>query len=127
MQTIALTTSPQVEIISAYATTNQTLPAVSASPGWYVLGAFFMPVTHDVRLETIGVVSHAGLTLRVRLFDLTEAKPISGTLVELTELVDTRRRSGLVNLKGNRAYQVQAECIGGGPSGFAVVKTATLV
>ncbi len=123
-QTIAVTESPMVEIISAFAVANQLIEAVAEEPGWYVLGAFFMPLTSQARLEAIGLVSEAGITMRARLFDLTEIAPVSGTVVVIEETVDTRKRSGSVELHGGRIYQMQCEVIG--DEGFGVLRNLML-
>jgi hypothetical protein len=121
---IGLSAGTTVEIISAYTATNQQLPAVPAEPGWYVVGTFYLPISARARLEIIGSVSDAGLTLRGRIFDMTDGAEISGSHAETSSVLDDRETSGFVDLTGGRVYQIQAEVIG--PSGFGCVKSATL-
>jgi len=129
MQTIGLTTSTQVEVISAYTATNQTISAVAAEPGWYVIGAFFLSIdVEDAQLEAIGAVSDPSLVMNVRLFDMTDGEPVSGAQVSLSSMLDTRVLSGLFSLSGQRTYQMQAETIGGsGGTLFGTLKAATLL
>lgn len=125
MRTIALTSGQTVEIISSFAATNKSIPAVSASPGWHVVGSFRVPVEAKGRLDVVGIVSSGSLTMRVRLFDLTTAGVVAGSLSELASAtVDTYARSGTFVIPGGRLYQVQAEVTGG--AGFGVLKSAQL-
>lgn len=125
-QTIGLTPEPQIEIISCYAATNQQIEAVSATPGWFVVGAFYLNVSVDTgRLQIIGAVSDTDNDLNARLFDLTTGQVVANSAVKIEEMIDTVDHSGVVSLVGGHLYQIQAEVIG--PSGFGVLKTATLV
>lgn len=124
---VGATTSPQVEVLSAYAATNQTVAAVAATPGWNVIGAFFMPGTALVRLDLFGSVSDAALSMRARLFDLSTAQPVSGSTVTITSLTDVRKLSAQFSLTGNRTYQIQLEVTGGsGGAFFGSAKSASI-
>lgn len=125
MQSIATTTGARVEVISAYAATNQTVDAVDEVSAWNVIGSFYLPLTTSARVELVGLVSGAPLVLSMRLFDLTAAAPVSGTTVAVDGTAEERAVSGTVQLQGGRIYQFQAEVLGA--SGFGVVKNATLV
>lgn len=125
-QTIGLTTENQVEVISAYTATNQQLRSVATTPGWYVVGSFYLPISSPARLEAIGLVSAAGITLRVRLFDLVACAPVDNSTVEIVAMkIDTRVVSESIDLIGKRLYQIQAEVVGA--EGFGVVAAATLI
>lgn len=126
MRTIALTQSPQIEVISAFSAANQQVPAVNGASGWFVIGSFYIPITSLVKLEVVGLVSDAGLTMNVRLFDMTSAAPVSGTAVDVTALVDQRVVSGRVELAGGRLYQFQAQALSAS-NVFGVVKSAALI
>lgn len=126
---IKQTSSAEVEVISAYSAPNTFLAGVAATPGWHVVGSFFVALAaEDVRLEAIGIVSDASLRMRVRLFDLKDLEVLDGSLTILESLVDARATSGLFDLPGARTYQIQAEVIGGaGDTLFGVLKSATLI
>jgi hypothetical protein len=106
-------------IVTAYTASAQVIPAVAASPGWQVIGAFFLPLACDVRLEAIMSVSDASLVMRVRLFDLVTNAEISGSYAVTSSTVPgTRALSGALSLAGNQSYQIQAECVGGVDAGL---------
>lgn len=120
--------APLVEIISGYASAQEDLLAVAATPGWHVVGAFFLKVTTPVRLQVVGSVSHPSLALRSRVFDLADAAPVSGSEVSLVSLVDARAISGSFTLQGGRVYQFQSEAVGSeGADRFGTVKVAEMV
>ena len=126
LQTLGLTTELKVEIISAYASSMVPLSSVTATPGWFVVGAFSMPVDSDAALEAIGSVAAAGAHLHVRLYDVTAAAVITGSIIDITGLVSTRGVSGVFSLDGGHLYQIQAEVIFG-TSTFGVVYEASLL
>ncbi len=127
MQTIPVTDAPVVEIISAYAASNQQLPAVEEPPAWVIIGGFYMPRTATIRLEVIGVVSDGSVALTVRLFDVAGAAPVTGsTTAPIDGTTDERQLSGAFELTGGKVYQVQAQCIGGEDE-FGIIRTATLI
>ncbi len=129
MQGFALTTEQIIEVLSVYATAEQYIDAVAATPGWYVIGGFSMPASADVRVDLIGSVSAASLTVRVRLFCVTTGAvgAVSGSEAQLSSTLDTQAFSGVVSLVGGRAYQLQAEVTGfAGAIYFGVVRRATL-
>lgn len=129
MQGLALTPEQIIEILSVYATAEEYIDAVAATPGWTVIGAFAMPATADVLVDLVGLVSDASLTLRVRLYCTTPGAVgvVSGSTAQLTSTTDLQVGSGVVSLTGGRAYQFQAEVTGAAGSGFfGVVRRATL-
>ncbi len=93
--------------------------AVTATPGWYVVGSFYAESGSTVTIETIGCVSDSGLALNMRLFDVTDRLPVSGSTSQITATTDARVESAPVALQVGHQYQMQAECIG--LSGFGVV------
>lgn len=125
MQSIGVTDSAVVEIISAYAANNQLLAAVASPPAWYVVGAFFLPASAEVKLEAIGAVSTDGNVMTLRLFDMKDIEPLTGSLVQIDTVADARVVSGRFDVIGGRLYQIQAQVIGA--SGFGVMRTATLL
>ena len=129
MQGFALTPEQIIEILSVYATADQQILAVATTPGWYVIGAFTMPATAEVVVDILGSVSDAALSLRVRLYCLTAGHigPVSGSTAQLSNVVDSPAKSGLITIEGGRQYQFQAEVTGGvRDDKFAVVRRATL-
>jgi len=129
MSGIGVTGGAQVEIISAWTMSNEIVLAVAADPGWYVKGSFKPNVsTDEARLQLIGSVSDASLTLKVRIFDITAGAPVDGTLIQLSSLVDVEAVSAVFPLVGGRTYQVQAEVVGNaGDAYFGVMRSATLI
>jgi hypothetical protein len=129
MQGFALTTEQIYELLSVYATADQTIDAVAATPGWHVIGAFMMPATYGVRVDALGSVSDAALTMRVRLFDITPGSlgPVSGSEASTTSRTDVRFYGGSIELMGGHTYQFQAEVTGGaGSSLYGAMRRATL-
>ena len=126
MRTIALTQTPQIEVISAVSAANQSVPSVNGASGWFVVGSLYIPVTAAARLEVVGIVSGAGLVMNARLFDMSLAAPVGGTDVNIDALIDQRVASGRVELQGGHIYQFQAQLLTETPA-FGIVKTATLV
>lgn len=128
MQGFALTETAEIEVLAAYSAPQQAIAAVAASPGWYVVGAFFLQTSATLKLELVGAVSHASLTMRARVFDLTSNQPVSGISVSIsgaTSTTDQKVLSGPAPLTGNRTYQIQAEVTGNaGGSYFGVVRSA---
>ena len=127
MQGLELTTEQIIEILSVYATAEQYLEAVAATPGWNVIGAFTMPASAELRVDMIGSVSDAGLALRVRLYDITAGSvgAVSGSTAQLNSTTDTQAYSGVVELVGGHKYQFQAEVTGlAGSAYFGVVRRA---
>lgn len=129
MQGLGLTQEQIIEILSVYATAEQYLDAVAATPGWYVIGAFTMPATADLRTDVLGAVSDPSLTLRVRLYCVSPGAvgPVSGSEATLGTLSDSQALSGAISLTAGLIYQFQAEVTGAAGSGyFGVVRRATL-
>lgn len=130
MQGLALTQEQIIEILSVYATAEQYIDAVAATPGWYVIGAFTMPASAEILVDVLGSVSHASLALKVRLYDITPGSvgEVSGSTAQITSLTDVQAYSGRIELTGKHVYQFQAEVTGAaGPAYFGVVRRATLV
>lgn len=114
------------EVVSAYAASRQTIPSYIEDPSWQVIGAFFLPLTGDARVDALGSVSENGLTLKVRLFDLTTLLPVPGEVV-IVSTSPTRALGPVVGLTGGRSYQIQAMCTGGNStSKFATLDTVSL-
>lgn len=127
MRTVALTTGQSVEVISAYAAPMTPIDAVTASPGWVVVGAFRVPVSAKGRLEIVGLLSDAALSMTVRLFDLTTVAGVGGSIAQIDgATLDTFARSGVFDFVGGHVYQVQAEVVGSAVGGFGVLKSAQL-
>lgn len=125
MKTIGITDNRELEVISVYAATNARI-AAAPTPAWYVVGAFFLPIGAPGRFELIGLVSDPSSALHARLFDVTDAKPVSGSEVVIDgDLVDTRVISDLIEFDGSHIYQVQLEVLG--TTGFGLLKNATLI
>lgn len=126
----ALTQEFETDLISAYAASMQEVPAVSAAPGWFVVGAFRLPKSLErCRLEVIALVSDAGLTGTARLYDCTAEAPVSGSEATFTGVGGTAAyQSGIVGLSGNRVFLVQCQVVGAaGVDKFGVVETASLI
>jgi hypothetical protein len=130
MQGFALTQEQIIEVLSVYATAERQIDAVAATPGWNVIGAFFMPATAVIRVDLLGSVSHASLTLRVRLYCVSPGSVgvVSGSEASLNSLTDVQVFSGNVELTGKRNYQFQAEVTGSsGIDRFGIVRRAAPV
>lgn len=124
---LALTAAEVIEALSTYAATDQTVPAVTTTPGWHVVGAFRMRISFDVRLAALASVSLGGLTLNARLFDLITNTPVSG-VVTITSLVDLYAESAAMSLVGGHSYQMQVEVVGNsGVQYFGTVRNVQLV
>lgn len=127
MNTLSLTDTAEIEVLATYAAPEKVIPAVASEPGWYVVGAFRMPVPSDVRIEAYASVSDPSLVLRVRLFSLTEVEPVSGSEATTSSTVDVRILSALFTLAADD-YQMQAEAVGGVGEGlFGALKTMTVI
>jgi hypothetical protein len=128
MLSFGLEKANTVEVIAAYSAPQTVVPAVSASPGWHVIGTFFLPKTVRARLDALIQVSQDGVTARVRLFDLQTLAPVSGVQVQSTSTLPERKLSPLAELTGNRRYQIQAEAVAAAPDEetFAVISTASI-
>lgn len=129
MQGFKLTDEQVIEILSVYATAEQTLDAVAATPGWNVIGAFTMPATAKLRLDVLGLVSDVALQLRSRLYDVTAGSvgAVSGSEAIITSTTDAQAFSGVVTLTALHTYQIQTEVTGAlGGTYFGTVRLATL-
>ncbi len=129
MQGFALTQDQITEVLSVYATAEEYVDAVAATPGWTVIGGFLMPASVNVLVDILGAVSDVSLTLRVRLYDITTGSVgiVSGSTASLTSTTDAQAFSGVVTLTGGHTYQFQMEVTGNAGSGFfGVTRRATL-
>ena len=128
MLSFGLEQATTTEVVAAYSAPQTMIPAVAATPGWYVVGSFFLPLTVTARLDAILQVSAAGVTANVRLFDMTDLAPVTGAAVSSTSTAQERKLSPVFSLTGNRRYQIQAEALHGTPAldKFAVVSTASI-
>lgn len=123
----ALENADTIEVVAAFSAAQRLILAVADAPGWYVLGAFYLPKSCDAMLELQGCVTDGALTLQARLFDIAAAQPVTGMLISSNPTVPTRMRSGLVTLTGAKTYQIQAQCFGAaGDDKFAVISDATI-
>ncbi|HYQ47144.1 MAG TPA: hypothetical protein VER11_34475 [Polyangiaceae bacterium] len=111
---LALTKEETIEILSVYATAEERIDAVTSAPGWEAIGAFPIPATADIRLDVLGSVSDAALTLTVRLYDITSGHegPVAGSEVNITSLLDAQAFSATFTVIGNHRYQVHAQVVG---------------
>lgn len=126
-QGFALESASSVEVIAAYSAPHTAVLAVASAPGWYVVGAFYLPKAVRARLDAMITISSSGLTCTVRLYDMHAKAAVSGATVSTTSQALERKLSGMVTLPGNRLYQIQAQCIGTvGDQRFAVIENATI-
>jgi hypothetical protein len=128
LQGYALQTEADTEIVSAYAASLQNVPAVTVAPGWFKVGAFYLPKALACRLDVIAFVSSAGLVGTARLYDPVANAPVAGSDVTFSGLTDARALSSQVQLAGDQIYLILCQCVGAtGVTKFAVVNTASLV
>lgn len=126
MSGFAVEKTTSLEIIAAWVAPKIVVPAVATSPGWYVMGEYYLPKSTMAQLDVVGCVSHASLTLRARLWDTTANAVVPGG-VTITSLAGVRAKGAKVELTGGRTYQVQVECTGStGEDRFGVAETATI-
>ncbi len=115
-----------LEVVAAWVAPKRVVPAVASSPGWYVMGEYYLPKSTMAQLDVVGCVSDVSLTLRARLWDVQAAAPVPGE-VQIKKVDGDRVKGARVSLLGNRRYQVQVECTGGaGDTLFGVAETATI-
>src|SRR5690606_25730797 len=67
-----------LEVVAAWVAPKRVVPAVASSPGWYVMGEYYLPKSTMAQLDVVGCVSDASLTLRARLWDVQAAAPVPG-------------------------------------------------
>jgi len=126
MQGFAITTAASLEIIAAWVTPKATVEARTTTPGWHVLGEYYLPKTTLAKLDAVHHVSDPALICRVRLWDVTLSVPVGGG-VETSSLAPLRQLGSSITLMGDRRYQVQAECIGTpGVAMFSIIETVTI-
>jgi hypothetical protein len=129
MPGLGLTQIPEFEVLATYSAPEQVIPAVEATPGWYVVGAFRMPASAEVKAEVYGSVSDDSLAMRGRLFNITPGSvgPVSGSTVTITSTTDVRALSGLFTLPAGD-YQMQIEVTGDeGEELFGSLKNMTVI
>lgn len=126
----ALTSASSVEVLAAYSAPRTTVLAVESTPGWQVVGAFYLPKTTTARVDALIMVSDPSLTCRVRLYDSTVGAIASRVVpgYASTSSIDLARKLGpVVTLTGGHLYQLQCEVTGDEGDGlFGVVHTATI-
>jgi hypothetical protein len=131
-QGFALESAASVEVIAAYSAPQIQIPAVSESPGWRVVGAFYLPKSAKCRLDILALVSDPSLTLHARLYELKTGtqganQVVTGALVQTQSIVPKRSLSSVVSLVGNRNYQIHIEVTGGAGEGlFGLIHNATI-
>jgi hypothetical protein len=129
MPGLGLTQTPEFEVLATYSAPEQVVPAVEATPGWYVVGAFRMPIAAEVKAEVYGSVSDDSLTMRGRLFCITSGSvgPVSGSTATITSTTDVRALSGLFTLPAGD-FQMQIEVTGDeGEELFGSLKNMTVI
>ncbi len=126
-QSVATTTQTHVEIIAAYAATNQEVDAVEEAPAWVVVGAFYMPKTFSCKLELIGSVSLAGTEMIARLYNVTDAAVVSGSITPVIDgTTDERQLSGAFELLGAKLYQMQVQVINADITQWGIARSVAL-
>jgi len=127
MLSFGLETASSADVVAAYSAPQTVIPAVATTPGWYVVGHFYLPKSVRARLDMIMQVSGAGLSVNARLFDMQALAPVTSAACSSTSLTAERKLSPPVNLTGNRRYQIQVECIGTpADDAFALVSTGSI-
>lgn len=122
---MAVEEAATLEVLAAWVAPKTVVPAVAATPGWHVIGEYYLPSSTLARLEAILSVSASGLTANVRLWDMSANAAISGAVAASTSTTTARQLSGRVNLTGNRRFQIQMECTGAiGEDKFAILEAA---
>lgn len=116
-----------VEVVAAWTVPRTVVSAVAAAPGWMAIGEYYLPKSCTARLDVVGLVASAGLTLTTRLWDTTDKLPINGSVAISAVATPTRSLGEAVQLLGDRTYQVQVQCVGAaGDDKFGVVLAATI-
>jgi hypothetical protein len=124
---IALTPEQSIDIVSMYSSAAQSIFGVASEPGWTVVGAFYMPVTANIRLDVIGSVSDSSLIMTTRLFCTSVGfeGEILGSRAIVGSTIDDRQLSSAFDLTGGRLYQVQTQVVGNaGDDYFGIVRRA---
>ena len=121
------TTTPSLRVVSS----SQPIPSQTTEPGWYVIGAFYLPeALSNATVEAIGGISDVSVTLTVRLFSLGTVSEVTNSRVTITSIPDVRAVSSVIaSLPTNTVYQVQAQAISAsaGDGVWAVVKSVNIV
>ncbi len=120
------------KLIGGISTTTSVSPvvAVTAAPGWNVIGTFPLAKDVSVRMDVIASVSDLALTMSVRLYCISPGAigAVTGSLVLLSSVIDVEAFSGVFKLPGNLLYQVQAQVVGAaGDNYFGQVRRASPV
>lgn len=113
-ESLALTQEERLQIVSMYATSEKGILAVSADPGWEVLGVFPMRVSADVRLDLLASVSDPSLTLTALLYCISVGfeGEVAGSRVSLSTTIASEQLSTKCMLQGGRLYEIWAEVVG---------------
>lgn len=110
-------------------TGQEQVPSVLSTPGWMVVGDFYLDaIVDDAFFEAIFLNTAAGLTGRVKLFDTVASADVAGSILSTSSTTDVRLISADIaaGMPGNRIYQVQAECTGA-TGQFVIVRAAKLI
>jgi hypothetical protein len=131
---IALTTTGQIEIVSAYSTRQEEITAFDSGTTpdpWIVIGGFVVSLdVPSAKIQAIGLVTAAGLILRVRVFDVTARAPVAGMLTSISGTAEIRAEGTAGVLLAGHQYQFQAACTKvGAPAEdeFAILRSCQLV
>lgn len=126
-QGFAVQEATSVDVIAAWVTSNEVVQGVASTPGWTVLGEYYLPTSCNARLDVTHLVSASGLTSTVRLWDSSAGAAVSGAIVSTEAQSVTRTLGPTVSLTGGKSYQVQAECTGAtGNDKFSNILSATI-
>lgn len=126
MSGFAVEGADSVEVVAAWTVPPSVITAVASGTGWMSLGQYYLPKSVTAKLDMVGQVSAAGLTLTARLWDVTDKLPVNGA-ISTTSLAPVRVLGDQVNLTGGRTYQVQVQCVGAaGDDKFGVIGAATI-
>lgn len=116
--------SPLAELAVNMVVSSKTIPAVEDSPGWFILGEYQVPKSTPVKLFAVLLNSASGLTLRVRLWDVTARAELANSIAS-SSTSPQYAEGGSVDLVGGQRYQIQAECTGAeGDDKFGTILSA---
>ena len=121
----AVEQAASAQVVAAWVVPPSTV-AAAPTPGWRVLGEYYLPASCVARLDAVHCVNDAALTSRLRLWDVAAEAAVAGAV--LTQSLAPVRTIGTpVQLTGGRVYQVQAECTGSNLAGkFSAILSATI-
>lgn len=117
----ATTIDPVEDIVCAYTTSPTQIPANADTPP-IVIGEFSVPTAVRCRLEIIGFVSAAGVTVTAAIYNPTL---MQGSNTYISDRIAAKSKSQPVDLVPGVVYQICAACVGWqSPLNFGVVRTA---